>query len=342
MRMRKVEWRHGKPSILWQAPGQRSNRYTGETEVDCQEWWLDRYKEYEAAQATGVAPEPCEEIRIPPSIRNTVGAMLVWFDATQVQRTPKSATTYRAKIRSLVRHCDFVEKPPLAVTPDDIDAYLMARAAASSVVSFERFQWCRIFDAARKHKMFGFTRTSPNPAKASEPIKVMVKKIRLLHDEDRERLFAELKATPIFDIATCALLTGLRRCEIVRVRVRHINFEAKVIALPEEKNGSEFEERVLWPEARAFLRERIAGKRPDDLVFPWSASIDRISQIFTAAAKRCGLSLSFHSLRKTYATEVHRRTGDIIKSMLSTGHKDAETFRKSYCGLTARDVARMI
>jgi integrase len=154
-----------------------------------------------------------------------------------------------------------------------------------------------------------------------------------------ERLVAELAGTPIYLIARMALLTGLRRCEIVRVR--DINFKAKVIVLPEEKNGSEFEERALTPEAMAFLREQVAGKRPDELVFPWSLSLDRISQEFTRVTKRCGLRLSFHSLRKTFATVMVTRVG-LAGAMKFTGHLDLRVFDRTYNGLSARAAAAML
>jgi integrase len=353
LRMPKIEYRSrsGRPTIRFQAWGQKGERRTFDCEADCQKWWLARYEDYLATLPHPARePRPLTDIIImPTSIAFTVGALLVWYDLTQVPKKPKSAKKNHSKIKVLVRYCTFLEKPPPEVTADDIAEYLDARAdeVRSSVVSWERGFWIRIFKAAKKHKTYGFTRSTPNPAEAVDPVPFSMRKTkRFRSDADREKLFAELKATSdIHDIAMCGFLTGLRRAEIVRVRVSNIDWDNMVVTLPVQKNGEEDGERALTPEARVYFREQVTEKHlgSDDLLFPWSLSIDRISQDFTLAAGRVGLQgITFRSLRKEFATRILKRVRSAEIARLYTGHLDLETFDKNYNGLTARDAAALL
>jgi integrase len=346
MRMPKIEQRNGKPSVRFKIAGICNFRYTGKDEADCARWWSERHDYIK----NGIAPkpQPVEAIDISPEMQNTIGALFIGFIHTVVPKRPKSARTYRAKLKVMANTCAFLEKPPSKVEPADIEKYLATRGetVCKSVLAFELGLWRRVFDYARRNRLFGMDRASLNPADDVEKIHYTMRATKLLRDADRERLFSELKATtPIHDIAMFSLLSGMRPCEVVAARVRDIDFEDRLIVLADQKNNERFGSRSLETAALDFLRQHIAANqlKPGDRLFPWSQTIGRISQHFTQAARRAGLEgVTLRSMRTTFATASLRKTKSALITRLFTGHKDLQTLDRRYNMLLARDAARLL
>lgn len=125
-------------------------------------------------------------------------------------------------------------------------------------------------------------------------------------------------------------LLGLRRSEVLNLRVRDVMLRDRLIAIRGSKADGE---RVLpLPDAlRGLLKAQIEGKAADDLVLPgipggqWSPKAFRIQ--FNHHARRCGLPtwVTPHTIRHSYATHLVKRGVSIFDVQKMLGHKDIKT-----------------
>ena len=147
-----------------------------------------------------------------------------------------------------------------------------------------------------------------NPA--SKVKKERVKNIleRWLSMDEEKRL---LLASPgwLQEIILFAINTGLRRGEILRLRLPQIDFERKTMIITEQKNG-EIDTLPLNQNALRVLEQRKRNRLPGcDLVFPSQCGtriIERnLFRAFDDAMERAQIeNFRFHDLRHTFATRL--------------------------------------
>jgi integrase len=108
-----------------------------------------------------------------------------------------------------------------------------------------------------------------NPLKGMKGVKEPKGRIRYLKADERERLLKAL-TTPsyLWSIALVAILTGLRRGNIVDLQWSQIDFDARIITIQRTKN----DEPLVVPLNKSAMAVLQALPRTDECVFPVSTA----------------------------------------------------------------------
>jgi integrase len=112
-------------------------------------------------------------------------------------------------------------------------------------------------------------RIKANPLKGMKGVKEPKGRIRYLKADERERLLKAL-TTPsyLWSIALVAILTGLRRGNIVDLQWSQIDFDARIITIQRTKN----DEPLVVPLNKSAMAVLQALPRTDECVFPVSTA----------------------------------------------------------------------
>jgi integrase len=177
-------------------------------------------------------------------------------------------------------------------------------------------------------------------------------RVRFLSEAERANLLGacqESQNPVLLDIVTLAILTGMRRGEILGLCWSEVSFERSEITLPAErvKNG---ERRTvpLSKQCLEILLERYKDRRANvDLVFPAPAHGNAkprtysITTAFENACTRAGIvNFTFHDLRHTYASYIAMRTGaNALELAKLMGHKSISMTQR-YTHLTGDHLAK--
>ncbi len=138
-------------------------------------------------------------------------------------------------------------------------------------------------------------------------------------------------------LITWAIETAMRRGEIAAMRWEHLDRKAKVLLIPETKNGTP--RRVpLSTRARAVLDA--LPRRLDGRV--WGMRPDSISQAFERVCKAAGITgLTFHDLRHEAASRLSEKGFGAMEVAAITGHKTMQMLKR-YTHLRAEDLAELL
>ena len=168
---------------------------------------------------------------------------------------------------------------------------------------------------------------------------------RLVGDEEKRLLEAAkvYDATPraegsIGPIITWAIETAMRRGEIAAMRWEHLDRRARVLLIPETKNGTP-REVPLSTGALAVLDG--LPRRLDGRV--WGMRPDSISQAFGRVCQAAGIEgLTFHDLRHEATSRLFEKgsMGDMQVAAI-TGHKTHQMLKR-YTHLRARDLVPLL
>jgi integrase len=133
------------------------------------------------------------------------------------------------------------------------------------------------------------------------------------------------------DIVILMRDTGMRNeRELYRVRVENIDWNNRVIFVPDSKTPSGRRTVPISDRAFEVLRARCRGKRVG-WVFPSKRSkvghLTTMADHFRQARRKAGLpeELVLYCGRHDYGTRVMRQTGNLKAVMLTMGHKDVKT-----------------
>ena len=189
---------------------------------------------------------------------------------------------------------------------------------SKSTVNRELSVLRRIFNLGIK-----WGRISNNPVKGVDFFKEPSGRTRYLMQEEITRLVSNCYGN-IRNIVKVALLTGMRKEEILGLRWGNIDFENNLIILDKTKNG-EVRQIPCAREVREILWQLSTGKRNDEFVFVKSDGkrFRDIRTQFKTALRRAGIEeFRFHDLRHTFASQLVMSGADllVVKSLL--GHKD--------------------
>ena len=177
---------------------------------------------------------------------------------------------------------------------------------------------------------------------------------RYLSHEEARRLLAELLRRSLLwhDISLLSLHTGLRLRNCLELRGKQIDFDAKIINVPEAKGG--YYVASATDECLAMLRQRYTV--PNALLFPSPVTGKQMyggtSAIFPAAVAACGLNdgldprdtanrVCFHTLRHTFASWIAQGNVStaILRPML--GHK-SERMTQRYAKLAPQNAREAV
>ncbi len=127
-----------------------------------------------------------------------------------------------------------------------------------------------------------------------------------------------LKYAPprLYPVLVCALLTGMRRGEILNLKWEHIDLEKHIIYILQSKSGKPRE----IPMASQLRDELLSlGPKESGIIFP--LPIVMLRRFFVKTLKKADISgFRFHDLRHTFASHYIMRTHDLPTLQAILGH----------------------
>ena len=158
---------------------------------------------------------------------------------------------------------------------------------------------------------------------------------RRLVDDEQARLLtaAHTYGGEIGPLITWAIETAMRRGEIAAMRWDHLDRKARVLLIPETKNGTP--RRVPLSTAARTVLDGLP-RRLDGRV--WGMRPDSISQAFERVCKAAGIEgLTFHDLRHEATSRLFEKGLNPMEVAAITGHKTLQMLKR-YTHLRAEDL----
>ena len=161
---------------------------------------------------------------------------------------------------------------------------------------------------------------------------------RLVGDEQtRLQAAATVYGGEVGPLVTWAIETAMRRGEIAAMRWEHLDRRARVLLVPETKNGTP--RRVPLSTAALAVLDQIP-RRIDGRV--WGMRPDSISQAFERVCKAAGIEgLTFHDLRHEATSRLFEKGLNPMQVATITGHKTLQMLKR-YTHLRAEDLVGML
>ena len=249
-------------------------------------------------------------------------------------------------------HLKVIGQDPIArcfvarITGRELTAYKNRRLAvvAGSTLNRELNVLSHVFTVAAQewhiHLPWG------NPVRLLSRPRVNDKRDRRLVDDELPRLLAAAQAyggsTPqtggnISLIITWAIETTMRRGEIAAMRWEHLDRKARVLLIPETKNGTP--RRVPLSTAALGVLDGLP-RRIDGRVFAMHTG--SISRAFAEVCKAAGIEgLTFHDLRHEATSRLFEKGLNPMQVAAITGHKTLQMLKR-YTHLRAEDLVEML
>ena len=217
----------------------------------------------------------------------------------------------------------------------DIAAFIQERQAEGAGPNTVRL------DLALLSHLFNVARAEWGMASLANPVE-MVRKPRLPAGRDRRLVGDELQRLltaaqsyggEIGPLITWAIETAMRRGEIAAMRWEHLDRKARVLLIPETKNGTP--RRVPLSVAALAVLDGIP-RRIDGQV--WGMRPDSISQAFERVCGAAGIEgLTFHDLRHEATSRLFEKGLNPMEVAAITGHKTLQMLKR-YTHLRAEDL----
>jgi integrase/recombinase XerD len=262
----------------------------------------------------------------------------------ELERRNYSAGTTRRYLRFVERFAQHFGKSPDKLGPDDLrsyQAYLLRelKLCAGSVenhVAALRFFFVRTL---RRHEFREFLPYPKSPRKLPN----------ILSQEEVARLINA--SSSLFQRTLLMVLygTGMRRAEIARVKIAHIDSQRMIIHVVDGKGHKDRDlplSRTLLENLRVYWRRL----KPRTYLFPSRLHRDHEQPISdktvwvacTEAAKKAGLrkSASPHLIRHAWATHLLEAGTDLRTIQLLLGHEDLEVTAR-YLHLSAQHLQKV-
>ena len=145
-----------------------------------------------------------------------------------------------------------------------------------------------------------------NPAKTVKLFKVKNQRLRYLEKEEIKRL---IDACPDYlkNIVSIAVLTGMRKSEILNMKWRDVNFNQRIITLLDTKNGEKREVPMNGIVYDLLMHLSLGKAASSPYVFPNrdGKAYQEIKRSFGKALIKANIKdFCFHSLRHTWASQM--------------------------------------
>lgn len=246
--------------------------------------------------------------------------------------------TIRAYTSDLGGLNEFIEGRDVeTVTLDDLRAYkrYLSEGGAQRATIRRKlgglstyFKWLKIEGVNHSVPTDGLT---VPPRKRKEPRYLTVKELHTFLETEPG---ISHMGDPVRDKCAFRLLvfTGLRRGELLNLKIEDVNLEERVIVVRDTKSGDDrsipFEDETLIQQLRAVIGERESG-----YIFTSSTGnqwgYSSFAIVFKRHAVKCGLmGVTPHSLRHSYATHLARGGTQITELADLLGHKEIRTTRQ--------------
>jgi len=156
---------------------------------------------------------------------------------------------------------------------------------------------------------------------------------RIPTEEEWQRIVQVLSDPSLEEMSVVtfvARFTGARRSEILALKRKNINLEDRAITFFETKNKEPRTIPIcetLMAELVPYLEKRNFGA--ENVVFP-GLTPDRVTDTFRRIVRKLGITggLTFHSLRKAFATGLNAKGVDLYTISRLTGHKQLEMLKR--------------
>lgn len=150
-----------------------------------------------------------------------------------------------------------------------------------------------------------------NPALSMRALKVVPSRLRHLSRPEQTALLSYLAPNPLMhDLVLVALRTGMRRGELLGLKVCDVDLSRNQVALWQTKTNTP-RHTPLLPGAAEALARNCAGKNSQDFVFTYrdgaraGRKLSHVHYNWRRAVIACGLGdFHFHDLRHTFASDL--------------------------------------
>ncbi|MHB1586802.1 MAG: site-specific integrase [Acidiferrobacteraceae bacterium] len=255
---------------------------------------------------------------------------------TEVTSRKKHVNKETPRARALQAR-PIAQKMLAAVRGKDVAAFIREREAegvGANTIRLDLAVLSHLYNVARTAWGMESLRNPVELVRTQRPKLPRGRDRRLQGDEETRLLQAartyggEMEALISFAIAT-----ALRRGELVAMRWEHVDRKARVLVVPETKNGTP--RRVPLSSAALVLLEALP-RRIDGRV--WGMRPDSISQAFERICRSAGIEgLTFHDLRHEATSRLFEKGLGLMEVAAITGHKTLQMLKR-YTHLRAEDL----
>ena len=231
-------------------------------------------------------------------------------------------------------------QPFLSITRTDIHDYKIKRLCqvSGSTVREEIQSIHKLFNWAEREMIFGESAivspakniALPPPSKPNE---------RIITQDEFEKLLSELNPQ-MKEIVEIAWETAMRRSEIINLKVRHLDLDARTLTVENGKTG----DRIVPLTSRAIEILCGASNRclsEETRLYPIAPH--SVSTALRRARSRAQLGghVRMHQLRHTRITALARRGLNQAQIMIVSGHRDVTSLHR-YTHLNVKDVIDLL
>ncbi|MHB8352685.1 MAG: tyrosine-type recombinase/integrase [Thermoplasmata archaeon] len=133
-------------------------------------------------------------------------------------------------------------------------------------------------------------------------------------------------------------MNGLRRVEVLRLRVKDVGLEDGTLrVLGKGRGGGKWRTISMHPSVRTALTAAVAGKGPEERLLPFGPTWADL--LLRWVSERAGLHpevmVSHHDLRRTFGRLAHKAGIDLEQLQLLYGHRSVDV-TVHYIGLDAQ------
>ena len=248
----------------------------------------------------------------------------------ELQRRNYSSTTIRSYIGAVERFARYFGKPPDQLGPEHIrqwQAYLLheRKLAVGTVVT--QVAGLRFFFRRTLKRRFP-------PDSIPYPKYTKRRMPKVLSPEEVARLIEAAGNLQARVMLMLLYSTGIRRHELIRLRVEDIDSQRMMLHIRKGKGGND-RDVPLCPKLLETLREYWRWKKPKTWLFPSGIGARRDAQHMTdkavwyacsEAARHAGLKqhVAPHMLRHSFATHLLENGADLPTIQVLLGHADLE------------------
>lgn len=225
-------------------------------------------------------------------------------------RTLKSGS-WRQMLNAI--NAKFGERKLRQITTADLQRYYNAMVGYTSTSTANRYLGLiqSIFNLAKNWGDY----YGDNPCAGVKKGRVAPHRLRWLEQAEITRLLAVCRPR-LYPVVACALLTGMRRGEMLGLTWDNVNLERGMIYILRSKSGKPREVPITGK-----LREILLGLEPKQSGFVFDLPVTMLRKHFDKAVKTAGIvDFCFHDLRHTFASHFIMRTNDLPTLQAILGH----------------------
>ncbi len=258
------------------------------------------------------------------------------FCLTEKALSINTIKSYENDLRAFINYLEEQKVNLLNCKKDDIMQYLLtlkekgysSASIARMLSSLKQFFRFLIFDSKIEH----------DPVEGFKTPKLWLRLPKALDMEEMKKLLQIILSSKYFqrDIAMLELMyaCGLRVSELVKIKLRDLNFEAGFIRV----KGKGDKERIVPVAQRTLerikkylleLRPKLLKKRASDFLFlnnrGQAMTRQRFWQNLKAMGKLAGVNVTPHMIRHSFATHLLEGGADLRALQKMLGHSDIST-----------------